>query len=246
MKTHVAFILDRSSSMNAILQSTKAGTSDFIKKLRKDGGDVHFTLVAFDGSSRPTQFDLMREGRFLGNPLDGLAPHVCLEKWADDVPIADVKPQKIMQDYIGRGNTPMLDAIGHTVTQLEGKVGRGEKAIVVIMTDGQENSSTTWGYGTVKGLVKRLSRRKNWTFIFLGANIDAPMVAESMGMLRTNSMSYSSTAGSTRASMGAMGQSVSHLASGDWTASSHAFADAGIIDTDVREEEDKKKSPSAA
>ena len=44
-------------------------------------------------------------------------------------------------DYRPRGMTPLNDAVAKTVRRLEKRVGEGDRAIVVVLTDGYENCS---------------------------------------------------------------------------------------------------------
>jgi len=66
-----------------------------------------------------------------------------------------------------RGSTALYDAIGQSIIN----VG-DEPRIVVIVTDGHENSSRTF---TKSGVLRKITelRQAGWTFIFLAANQDA-------------------------------------------------------------------------
>ena len=58
------------------------------------------------------------------------------------------------------------------------------------MTDGMENSSHTWTWDAVKALTEQQQTEWNWTFIFIGANIDAIDVGGRMGFSPDYSISY--------------------------------------------------------
>ncbi len=79
-----------------------------------------------------------------------------------------------------RGSTPLLDAVGKSVSHLRDKVTDGA-VVALVVTDGQENASREWKKDQVKSLIKELEGKK-WTFTFLGANIDAFAEGGSIGM----------------------------------------------------------------
>jgi hypothetical protein len=78
-----------------------------------------------------------------------------------------------------QGSTAMNDAIGKTLSRLVNK----KKAIVLIHTDGEENSSREYSQGAVKELVDTL--KKKWEFIFVGGDINARHTGSNLGIVRT-------------------------------------------------------------
>lgn len=72
-------------------------------------------------------------------------------------------------DIDPRGGTPLYDSAARMMQRaLE---DNPEKAIFVVMTDGEENSSRNFTQADVKNLVSQLTAKK-WEVIFLGANFD--------------------------------------------------------------------------
>ena len=67
-----------------------------------------------------------------------------------------------------------------------------EHTIVVITTDGEENSSREYTLEKVKRLVKRMQEKHNWEFMFLGANIDAISAAGRIGISADRAVRYKS------------------------------------------------------
>jgi hypothetical protein len=87
------------------------------------------------------------------------------------------------------GNTPLYDAAGNTVNDLLKETGIDEKNVsLVVLTDGEENSSKSFTAGTIKEKFKWLQDTKNWLIIYLGANQDAWAEGGKMG---TNSFTTS-------------------------------------------------------
>jgi len=91
----------------------------------------------------------------------------------DKVNLADVNP--ITNEYVIGGATAMYDGIGMTLAPLLSK----KKAIVLIHTDGYENSSKEYNKYDVK---KMIDSKKKWKFIFVGADINAADVGTGMGI----------------------------------------------------------------
>lgn len=58
------------------------------------------------------------------------------------------------------------------------------------MTDGYENASKEWSYDSVKALITQQREQYDWSFLFLGANIDAVDVGGRIGVPRDTSMTY--------------------------------------------------------
>lgn len=87
--------------------------------------------------------------------------------------------------YQPDGLTPLYDAIGKTIT----KDNADQKTLFIIMTDGAENDSKEYNIESVKSLIKGRETH-GWSFVFLGADIDAWSHAQSLGLSQGNTMSY--------------------------------------------------------
>jgi len=62
--------------------------------------------------------------------------------------------------------------------------------ICLIMTDGYENASKEWSWDSVKALITQQREEYDWSFLFLGANIDAVDVGGRIGVPLATSMTY--------------------------------------------------------
>jgi hypothetical protein len=173
--TLIAALLDRSGSMETSKDATEDGWRELINEQRHLPGECLVTLAQFD-----TVYEVVY----------------------DPTPIADV-PEFIVQP---RGMTALLDAIGTFVTQIGEQLSalpedrRPGKVICLIMTDGMENSSQEWTWDAVKKLTIQQQNEWNWTFLFIGANMDAIAVGGRMGFtphqsITYNNSSYESTVG---------------------------------------------------
>ena len=87
----------------------------------------------------------------------------------EKMPIDDVPPLQ----FVPRGSTALYDAIGNIL-----KMDLPNDTMVVILTDGEENSSTKYTANHIKDLIEM----KPWTFVYLGANQDAMLNSSRIGI----------------------------------------------------------------
>lgn len=156
MNTEILCILDRSGSMASIKNDTIGGFNSFLKDQKEVEGNAKITLIQFDGA-----YEIVYQG-------------------------VDIKeaPELNSNVFVPRGSTALLDAIGKTLTEQKARIQKeawADKVIVVILTDGEENSSTTYNFDTIKTLTQS-AQNDEWSFIYLGANQDAFSVASSFGI----------------------------------------------------------------
>lgn len=85
------------------------------------------------------------------------------------------------ETYQPRGSTSLLDAIGTGINRLKDS----KKAIVIIYTDGQENTSWEWSPDGVKDLIKQVVK-KGWQVDFLAADVDTTFATQALGMSKRN------------------------------------------------------------
>ena len=108
--------------------------------------------------------------------------------------LADPKDVTITLDP--RGATSLFDAIGQSVTGF-GRVlaalpdhARPETVQVVVVTDGEENSSREFNLDAGRAMVTRQKEQFNWDFVFLGANQDAVFSGQRLGFDAGSSMTF--------------------------------------------------------
>lgn len=80
----------------------------------------------------------------------------------------ECRPLVLGESYQPRGGTALYDAVGLAIKEL----GMVEKAIIVVYTDGDENSSRTYNHSQIR---EELSRVKNrgWEVLFLSSDMKA-------------------------------------------------------------------------
>lgn len=157
----VNVILDKSGSMSTKVQDVIGGFNLYLDELAKEPAvDYGFSLTLFD---------------------------TVVEVKHKAVPLAKVA--KLDEStYRPSGDTALLDAIGNTVQTLSTDVF--DKTVTVIMTDGEENSSREWTMPAIRELIRNKEAAGNWTFVFLGANLDAFAQGASLGVPVANAVRY--------------------------------------------------------
>jgi hypothetical protein len=97
---------------------------------------------------------------------------------------------------VPRGSTALVDAIGTATKSLGRKLARLPEAhrpgrvLVVVVTDGGENSSTKFTANQVKALVEEQESKWKWEYVFLGANIDAVATGTMFGFKESSSLTF--------------------------------------------------------
>jgi uncharacterized protein YegL len=104
---------------------------------------------------------------------------------------ADQLEQLSEQDYTISGLTALIDAIGLAVSRMErehgGAIQAGEaSATIVIFTDGHENASKEYKSQDIADKIKQLEANGNWSFVFVGADIDAWQSASQLSFHQSN------------------------------------------------------------
>ena len=164
----LVFIIDKSGSMNGLESDTIGGFNSNIEAHKKLGGDVRVTTALFDN-----EYELLH----------------------DRIDIQAISPMTGEQYQVG-GMTALLDAVGETVHKIRkvqkqtAEEFRAEKVIVVIITDGQENSSSEYKQADIQKLIEHQQKKYGWQFLFLGANIDAFSEASNLGIPLDHALNY--------------------------------------------------------
>lgn len=209
-KIYNLVILDASGSMYSIKNEAIAGVVETIQTIRTAQADNAeqeqlFSLVVFNGKQINTVYDRMPISR-----------------------VSDFTEK----DYVPTDNTPLYDAMGNSIANLQRYIDEDDNVLVTIITDGYENSSMEWNRQRVFQLVEDL-KKKNWLFTYIGANQDAMAVGKSMGI--QNSMNFCSDAEGTKRMF--LKEKVSRIKFYDKLAKGKSFTDAKSEDFFADDEE---------
>ncbi|MFC4124351.1 vWA domain-containing protein [Nocardia rhizosphaerae] len=177
-RTLIAVLLDRSGSMQSIKADTEGGLAAFFEQQREVPKRVEVTLAQFD-----TTYEVVYTNR----------------------PLAEVPPPNL----VPRGGTALYDAVGKLVTDVGAELAarpeheRPGTVIVVVLTDGHENSSREWTNEAVRSLIEQQEDQYDWTFLFLGANMDAVAIGTSLGIAPGQAITYAASPAGVAGAFGA-------------------------------------------
>jgi len=175
--------------MDVCWDTTITGFNEFVQGQRSveaSAGTGYLTLIKFDSPQIKTVYN--------NRPLN-------------EVPLLDKK------NYTPNGGTNLLDAIGDAIESVNTALAASKKkdrpgVLITILTDGAENASTRYNNAKIKAMVAA-AEKADWTFLFMGANIDSFAVGSTFGMQMANSVNYSTS--KMAATMSAVNESTSRM-----------------------------------
>jgi hypothetical protein len=134
--------------------------------------------------------------RIISREMEGQSIRISLSLFNSDVKkvYANQEPQKTnllrLNDYRPDGYTALLDAVGMSIKDTEAIIKPGDDVIMLILTDGQENSSQFFTFRQIAQEIERLKATEKWTFSFMGADIDAWDLASRLNIERNEVVSF--------------------------------------------------------
>ena len=162
----IYFILDRSGSMEMCQYDTIQGFNRFVESQNKD---CNMSLFLFNNQLETVYFKK---------------------------PIGEVR-DLTMKTFRPMGGTALFDAIGKVIKFAEDRdttrwadLDEGVSNIIVVMTDGHENSSESYTKSQIRDFVT-MKQAVGWNFMFLGANQDAVLAAKNIGICHDSAMTFS-------------------------------------------------------
>lgn len=166
--TEIVVVMDKSGSMASIRDDAMGAFNTFLGEQKKAEGEAVLTLTLFD-----TVYDIVHTRK----------------------PIKDV-PALTTGTYVPSGFTALLDAVGRTIDEVGKRLAttaeadRPERVVMVIITDGQENSSREYRRQTVMDKIQHQTDKYQWEFVFLAAGKDAMEEAQNIGIKASNLVGF--------------------------------------------------------
>ena len=148
-KVFISFVLDESSSMSIGRDAIESGMNEQIQTIKNKFGDGEVeSVVSF------VKFNQDVTPLYIGKTIDDL---VEFEKGS----------------YSPNGSTALYDAVGFTLDKMEKMEGINDEAnsaLLVVITDGEENSSKKFNSKQIAERVSALEKSDKWTITYLGPN----------------------------------------------------------------------------
>lgn len=175
--THVTLVVDRSGSMGSLREEAQAGINTLLAEQFSLDGKLTVTLAQFDD-----RFDTV-------------------ERMRDTV---------FTYELVPRGMTALLDAVGTEIVRTGEDLAalsepeRPGRVLLVVVTDGQENSSHEYSVDKVRDLLGVQKSQFGWEVRFLGAD-DSAWQGKALGVATTR---FSGDAEGTSAAYASMSHSL--------------------------------------
>jgi len=183
-KTYYQIILDMSSSMGDCLNETINGFNkqmESIAKLQEKHPEQEFlvSLTTFNSESK-IQFEFLKP-----------SSSISLAKWSRWWHNSAEQIQ-----YSPSGMTALYDAIGQSCESVMSKAKEEldsniATVVVVIITDGHENASTTYKYEDIQDIIKSLEKTENWIFNYMSSTPNYVEYSKGMNIKKENTAYYS-------------------------------------------------------
>lgn len=152
VQSHIVYVLDKSGSMYNLKSDTIGSFESWCKSQE----------TKIEGEDLPPRLSIVQFSD----------PHDIEFKHYDNIKDRDILV------YEPEGCTALYDALGLVFDEY----GTEENVIVLINTDGQDNTSIKWTKEKIKEKIEKFKEEKGWIFEFAAANQDAWAVGNSMGI----------------------------------------------------------------
>ena len=151
--TGVAIVLDKSGSMGIARKETVEALNAQIRTIKEKSKGTKVTLVQFNHE-------------LLAGPIDKAPKEI---------------KQFDMEDYRPDGLTALYDGVDYAIRLLEDAPAK-EAYLVVIISDGQENSSKNINRKDLAEKIQMLQSKGNWSFSYIGAVKDLTEISKELNI----------------------------------------------------------------
>lgn len=149
--TDITIILDKSGSMISTKNDVIGGFNGFIEKQQQVPGEATIGLVEFN-----ERVNVKYTGMRLSDA-----------------------PRLTDENYRPEGNTALYDAVATTIDVVGQRLAalpeseRPNKVIMVVLTDGEENSSREYSLSSMNERINTQRDQYNWQILFIGSTPEA-------------------------------------------------------------------------
>lgn len=194
--TDITILLDESGSMGPLRDDTIGGFNTTIEDQRREKGEAVLSVFAFNNRRRA----ILRNANL-------------------HFPTADIRLNR--DNYSPNGATALHDTLCQCIDQKGAELAilpeaeRPSKVLFIIITDGKDTSSRHYRKQDAQRRIRTQTDVYNWTFVFIGANLDAYKEAATLGIPVTNTMQFDATGEGTHRYTKKMSDGMSKLRSCD-------------------------------
>lgn len=208
---HVCFIIDESGSMTGSETDIIGGFNKMVEEQKaiKDGKcAISFFSFANEVTERFVGKDVneikeLTQGKY-GFKYYSFSKSLSLSSTTingiTDVNVdIDEKETDPLYQYLPGGGTAMNDGIATAINRIGKWLSdmpedeRPSKNLIVIMTDGEENSSREFTLAKVQEMIKHQTEKYNWSFIYMGMDITNKKAADDLGITSRSFMAKDSS-----------------------------------------------------
>ncbi len=206
--THlVTFLLDETGSMQIRKDVTISGFNEWMQEMEKFPGEVLLNLIKFHSEKH----ELLFKQAVLGPA---------------QIRLTD-------ENYVPSAATPLLDAVGRAIRETDEQLEQlpdDTEVILVVLTDGEENSSTEFSLEAIKALIAE-KEEAGWAITYLGASTDAWLGAQNMGVSLGATMNFAGDPVSTQQAFRSNAMALGHYMGGGSSAGG-IYSESGVVDDD--------------
>lgn len=170
-KNYLMMVLDESSSMDYIKEQAISAFNEQIKSVKENtnGIEVVVDLVKFS-----SEVSVVFENQKI-----------------------DTVQELTKETYNPNTMTSMYDGVGKAIELLKARPDINDPSVTVLMliiSDGQENTSRIWTAPKVAEQIKTLQATGKWTFTYAGANQDLSVISQTLNIPIGNTSAFAATA----------------------------------------------------
>lgn len=174
---HVCFVIDESSSMFSSVDSVVEGFAKVINEQKANTeGTCAISLFKFNSTVSEVYRGVdVHKVQYLEKDLNPNWMGIC----SSSLVSANVySPNGMTALYDGVGTA--IDTIGKWLASMP-EDERPEKNLIVVMTDGGENSSLRYSLKDMQDKIKHQTEKYNWTFMYIGTDVADLSEARELG-----------------------------------------------------------------